>query len=399
MLTERHLSRYADVMVWALKTARKRPFKKGDTILIRFHLPAVRLAEIINERLIKAGMNTILRLSPTPVMEKDFFRWAGPRQLDFVPPGEKSLFESLNGSIFLYAPESITHLGDIDPARIARAAIVRKPYRDILDRRDDDGAFGWTLCLLPTPELIHHSGMTEKAYVGQVVRACFLNRTQPVEEWRKVYRNAQRIKKWLNGLDMTSLHVESATTDLVITPGRHRRWIGLSGHNIPSFELFLSPDWRGTHGVYVADQPSFRNGNRVEGVRLEFQKGRLTAVQAETGEAFLKKQVRMDAGAARVGEFSLTDKRFSKIDGFMANTLYDENYGGRFGNCHMALGSAYSDTFDGDPAALTPERKKELGFNDSALHWDLVNTEKKRVTAGLMNGRQIVIYENGRFMR
>jgi aminopeptidase len=151
--------------------------------------------------------------------------------------------------------------------------------------------------------------------------------------------------------------------------------------------------------VYVADQPSFRNGNRVEGVRLEFRKGRLTGVQAETGEDFLKKQVRMDAGAARIGEFSLTDKRFSKINGFMANTLYDENYGGRFGNCHLALGSAYSDTFDGDPAALTPERKKELGFNDSALHWDLVNTEKKRVAAHFNDGRRAVIYENGRFMR
>jgi aminopeptidase len=399
MLTERHLSRYADVMVWALKTARKRPFKKGDTILIRFHLPAVRMAEILNERLLKAGMNPVLRLSPTPVMERDFFLWAGSRQLDFVPPGEKSLYESLNGSIFLYAPESITHLGEIDPARIARAAVVRKPFKDILDRRDDDGAFGWTLCLLPTPELIRHSGMTEKAYVDQVVRACFLNRTQPVEEWRKVYRNAQRIKKWLNSLDIGSLHVESATTDLTISPGRQRRWIGLSGHNIPSFELFLSPDWRGTNGVYVADQPSFRNGNRVEGVRLEFRKGRLTGVQAETGEDFLKKQVRMDAGAARIGEFSLTDKRFSKINGFMANTLYDENYGGRFGNCHLALGSAYSDTFDGDPAALTPERKKELGFNDSALHWDLVNTEKKRVAAHFNDGRRAVIYENGRFMR
>ncbi|MGD8252176.1 MAG: aminopeptidase [Desulfobacterales bacterium] len=399
MLTERHLSRYADVMVWALKTARKRPFKKGDTILIRFHLPAVRMAEILNERLLKAGMNPVLRLSPTPVMERDFFLWAGSRQLDFVPPGEKSLYESLNGSIFLYAPESITHLGEIDPTRIARAAVVRKPFKDILDRRDDDGAFGWTLCLLPTPELIRHSGMTEKAYVDQVVRACFLNRTQPVEEWRKVYRNAQRIKKWLNSLDIGSLHVESATTDLTISPGRQRRWIGLSGHNIPSFELFLSPDWRGTNGVYVADQPSFRNGNRVEGVRLEFRKGRLTGVQAETGEDFLKKQVRMDAGAARIGEFSLTDKRFSKINGFMANTLYDENYGGRFGNCHLALGSAYSDTFDGDPAALTPERKKELGFNDSALHWDLVNTEKKRVAAHFNDGRRAVIYENGRFMR
>ena len=93
----------------------------------------------------------------------------------------------------------------------------------------------------------------------------------------------------------------------------------------------------------------------------------------------------------------MTDKRFSGIDKFMANTLFDENHGGLYGNCHLALGSSYSDTYDGDPSALTKEKKKKLGFNDSALHWDLVNTEKKKVTALLRSGKKIIIYENGLF--
>ena len=105
----------------------------------------------------------------------------------------------------------------------------------------------------------------------------------------------------------------------------------------------------------------------------------------------------MDQGAKRVGEFSLTDKRFSKINRFMANTLFDENYGGQFGNCHLDVGSSYSDTYDGDPSKLTNEKKESLGFNDSALHWDLVNTEKKTVTAHLASGEKKVIYENGVF--
>ena len=54
--------------------------------------------------------------------------------------------------------------------------------------------------------------------------------------------------------------------------------------------------------------------------------------------------------ADRVGEFSLTDARLSPIDRFMADTLYDENVGGPFGNTHIALGDAYKDTYDGDPA-------------------------------------------------
>jgi len=185
--------------------------------------------------------------------------------------------------------------------------------------------------------------------------------------------------------------------DLEITPGRHRRWIGVSGHNIPSFELFVSPDWRGTRGVYFADQPSFRSGNYVKGVRLEFQKGKVVGIHAEKGRDFVKKQLSMDKGASQIGEFSLTDKRFSKISRFMANTLFDENYGGAQGNCHVALGSSYSDTYAGEAAKLTKKLKEKLGFNDSALHWDLVNTEKKQVVAHLNTGKRVTIYENGKF--
>jgi aminopeptidase len=105
----------------------------------------------------------------------------------------------------------------------------------------------------------------------------------------------------------------------------------------------------------------------------------------------------MDKGAGRLGEFSLTDKRFSRINTFMANTLFDENYGGKYGNCHIALGSSYSNTYAGNPLDLTKQMKRKLGFNQSALHWDFINTEKKRVSAYLKSGKKVTIYENGRF--
>ena len=81
----------------------------------------------------------------------------------------------------------------------------------------------------------------------------------------------------------------------------------------------------------------------------------------------------------------------------MADTLFDENFGGANGNCHIAVGASYTDTYAGDPAAMTKTVKQKLGFNDSALHWDLVNTEAKTVTAHLTTGEKVVIYENGCF--
>jgi aminopeptidase len=120
-------------------------------------------------------------------------------------------------------------------------------------------------------------------------------------------------------------------------------------------------------------------------------------IQAAKGEEFVKKTLATDAGACQIGEFSLTDIRFSKIDKFMADTLFDENFGGRYGNCHVAVGVSYSDTFDGDPAKLTEARKKELGFNDSCIHWDIINTEDKLVTAKCKNGKTVTVYEKGKF--
>ncbi len=397
LLNERYLERYADVLLWGLKTARKERFRKGNVILIQYDHAALRLAEILYRKIIAAGMNPLQRMGLTVDMDRSFFGKSGVRQLRFQPPGEKELCGHLHGRIYLHAPDSLTHLKGVDPARICKVLVARKPLRDILERREQEGAYGWTLCTLPTAELATQARTTPEAYAKQIIRACYLDRKDPVGKWEEISRDAIEIKKWLGGLKAAHFHIESARCDLRITPGAERKWAGISGHNIPSFELFVSPDWRGTEGCYYANLPSYRSGNYVEGVRLTFKKGNAVEIQAETGEAFTLRQLAMDKGAKRVGEFSLTDRRFSRIDRFMADTLFDENFGGANGNCHIAVGASYTDTYAGDPAAMTKTVKQKLGFNDSALHWDLVNTEAKTVTAHLTTGEKVVIYENGCF--
>jgi len=397
MFTKHQLEKYADVLIWALKKARTAPFKKKDIVMVRYNIPATGLAEILNMKLLAMGLNPILRTNPTPVMEKDFYDISNKDQLVFIAPGEKELLKNVNGSIFLHAPESITHLRHVDSKKIGMAAVSRKHLRDIMTQREEEGLFGWTLCMLPTAELARHAKLSVKEYTRQIAKACFLDKANPVKEWQTVFDKAKAIKQWLNRMAIDTLHIESEHTDLEIKLGDKRRWIGISGHNIPSFELFTSPDWRGTKGIYYANQPSYRTGNYVKGMRVEFQKGSAVKISAQAGADFAGKQLAMDEGAGKIGEFSLTDRRFSKINTFMANTLFDENYGGKFGNCHIALGASYSDAYAGNPKELTKTAKKKLGFNDSALHWDIVNTEKKRVTAKLTSGKKMLVYENGQF--
>ena len=184
--------------------------------------------------------------------------------------------------------------------------------------------------------------------------------------------------------------------DLWVTIGERRRWLGGRGRNIPSFELFTSPDWRGTEGWIRFNQPLYRYGNLVKGIRLEFADGRVSDACADQNERILTEMIATE-GADRVGEFSLTDRRFSRISRFMAHTLYDENVGGPFGNTHIALGRSYQDAYAGDPADVAGQDWERLGFNDSSVHTDIVSTSDRVVTATLRDGGERVIYSDGEF--
>ena len=103
-------------------------------------------------------------------------------------------------------------------------------------------------------------------------------------------------------------------------------------------------------------------------------------------------------GADMVGEFSLTDKKFSKISKFMAETLFDENMGGKFGNTHIALGKAYKDSYSGNISNVKKEMWKKMGYNDSSVHTDIVATSDRIVTATLTSEKEVIIYKNGEFV-
>src|SRR6185436_17176386 len=105
--------------------------------------------------------------------------------------------------------------------------------------------------------------------------------------------------------------------DLWVKLGEKRAWMGGSGRNIPSFEIFTSPDWRGTEGWIKFNQPLYRYGNVVSGIGLHFKKGVVVKATATQGNELLKSMLK-SRNADKLGEYSLTDKRFSRITHAMA---------------------------------------------------------------------------------
>lgn len=391
------LERYAEVLFWALSRARTTPYKKSDIILVNYDIDGLPLAEEVCSLIYDKGMIPVPRMNETPRMQVDKYNKANNKRLTTLIPGQRDLYNHLNGSISIYAPTSLGHLAEIDPELIAMHGKAQQPLRSIMQTREDMGTFSWTLCMYPTEALAAQAGITLDEYAHQIKQACYLTKPEPTFEWRQFAKKVDELTEWLDSFGDCTMLIESESVDLNVRIGQRRKWVGFTGRNIPSFEMYVSPDMHHTNGVYKSTLPTFRSGNIIGDIQLIFKEGRVTKITADHNQAFVEQQLNQDPGAALVGEFALVDKRFSPISKFMANTLYDENHGGENGSMHIALGNSYSNTFSGHAEQLTEDTRKNLGFNSSALHWDLINTEEKRVVAHLPSGKRKTIYENGKF--
>ncbi len=394
------LERYASVLIdFALGGGEG--VKPGEVVRIVAAESAKPLYVQLNRAVWRAGAHVIGGYQPDDDeafnLSRDFYESATPEQLDhFSARYTRGLVDEMDHQVSVIAESDPHALDSVDPARIMRRGEAMRPLLDWRGEKENAGEFSWTLGLYGTPAMAAEAGMEQEEYWEQIIHACFLDSEDPLARWREVGEQLDATRERLNTLDIERLHVEGEDVDLWISLGEQRRWLGGRGRNIPSFEIFTSPDWRGTEGWIYCNQPLYRYGNLVKGIKLTFAEGRVTSASAEQNERVLSEMI-ATKGADRIGEFSLTDRRFSRITRFMAHTLYDENVGGTFGNTHIAVGRSYQDAYAGDPSEVSEERWAELGFNNSSVHTDIVSTTDRRVTAQLRGGGERVIYSDGEF--
>jgi aminopeptidase len=394
------LDRYASVLVdFALGGGNG--VQPGEVVRVVAPESAKPLYAALNRAVWRAGAHALGSYQPDDDPEvnlaRDFYELASEQQLDYFPGAYmRGLVDQIDHQVTVIAPGDPRSLDTVDPARIMRRGEAMRTLLDWRNEKENAGRFTWTLGLYGTPGMAAEAGMDVEEYWEQIVHACFLDSEQPLERWREVGERLEATREWLDSLDIERVHVEGEDADLWVSVGEQRRWLGGRGRNIPSFELFTSPDWRGTEGWIYCNQPLYRYGNLVKGIRLTFADGRVTHASAEENERVLTEMIATE-GADRVGEFSLTDRRFSRITRFMAQTLYDENVGGAYGNTHIALGRSYQDAYTGDPAPLSQDDWQRLGFNNSSVHTDIVSTTDRVVTATLRGGGERVIYRDGEF--
>ena len=389
------LQKYAQVLVnFALNSGAG--IKPGEVVMIAVPDVAKPLALEIQNAVLKARAHPLMRLLPTG-FAKDFFSLAADEQIKFFPGKYlQAQVDLIDHRIQVIAEVDPFELKKINPQKILMSRISSKPYQDWLQAKEVAGRHTWTLALWGTPAKAKLVGLSLENYWQQIISACFLDQADPVKAWQKVFSLQAKILGKINALKIQQVHLKGSDVDLVIRLGADRIWQGGTGRNIPSFEIFTSPDWRGTEGWIKFNQPLYRYGNLVKGVRLEFKGGKIVRASAQTGNSLLQQMVKTQ-NADKLGEFSLTDQRLSRITHVMAETLFDENIGGPFGNTHVAIGMAYKDCYRGDGRKLSPGDWAKRGFNDSAEHTDIISTTDRTATATLVGGQKQVIYRQGKF--
>jgi len=389
------LDKYARVLVnFALNSGKG--VKKGEVVRLIVNESAKPLYVALRNQVLRSGAIPITDYAPDDVA-REYFELASEDQLKFFPAKYvRGLIDQIDHSIGIISETDKHELEGIDPKKIMLRNIAFKPAKEWRDAKENAGKFTWTLALYGTPAMATEAKMSLEKYWDQIIKACFLDKNDPIASWKKVYLENSRILRKLNRLKIDKLHVQGEGVNLWVNIGPGRRWLGGSGRNIPSFEVFVSPDWRGTEGNIEFNQPLYRYGSLIEGIKLKFEKGVVVKSSASKNYPILREMLAVE-NADKIGEFSLTDKRLSRIDKFMAETLFDENISGPWGNTHIALGSAYHDSLDGNPAEISKAQWKKLGFNDSVIHTDIISTTRRTVTAYLSDKSEKIIYRDGEF--
>jgi aminopeptidase len=346
--------------------------KPGDKVAVQGEVLAEPLLKAIYARVLQAGGNPYLLVSPNG-LDEIFYRYASDEQIKHVAPPTKLIYDVYDVRISIGADENTKALNNIDPAKIVMHQQARRDLMQTFLQRSASGEMRWTYSLFPTAAYAQDAEMSLSEYEDFVYSACLGDFSDPIGYWKRFSDRQQKIVEWLKG--KKNVHIIAPETDLHLSV-EGRTFINCSGReNMPDGEVFTGPVEDSIEGHVYFSYPTIENGREVTGVRLWFEDGKVVKATADKNEDFLLKTLDTDEGARRVGEFAFGTN--NGINHFTRQILFDEKIGGSF---HMALGASYPETG---------------GKNESAIHWDMICDMRR---GGEVIVDEELLYKNGEFV-
>lgn len=335
-----------------------------------------------------------------PHVKHSRIKHADPESLGWVPDwyGQRSLAlgDLMAARIGITGPVEPHLFDDLDPALVGRDQL---PFVAENGKVVSDRTTNWTAVPCPTPgwaELCFPDLDPEEALNklwDEISHVCRLDEPDPRAAWAERMDLLDSVGERLRALQPTALRLRGPGTDLEVGLLPTSKWINARFQrkdglvhmaNMPSEEIFTTPDPERVSGVVTATKPLVAAGTVIEGLKVEFESGRAVKIEAAQGGEALHSISQRDDGANRLGEIALVDGggRIGPLGHPFYDTLLDENAAS-----HIAIGSAYLFAID---------ESDQSRANRSAVHVDfMIGSEEVETSAVLGDGSEVIVLKGG----
>lgn len=316
--------------------------KKGEYVQIIADYAAKDIVLEVYKQVLLKGAYPLVHLS-VPGMAYTYYKHATDEQLKHFPKLAMHEMKNTDAVIFIGASSNTKELANIDPKRIA----VRQKTTEALFKERSENT-KWVIFYYPTGALAQGAGMSLEEFSDFVFGSVIV-------DYKKMSKSQEKLKKLIDKGKKIRITAKNTDVTFNITG---RKGVKCDGrYNLPDGEVFTSPVENSAEGAIEFSYPALLQGKEVEGIKLEFKKGKVVKATAKKNQDFLRKVLETDKGSKFVGEVGIGVNY--KINKFVKNILFDEKIGGTI---HIALGKSY---------------KEAGGKNESAIHWDIVTSLKK----------------------
>ncbi len=283
-------------------------------------------------------------------------------------------------------------LADLDGERVGKA--MQLEVAKIRRQQYADNSVNWVGVGAPNPGWAQQVlGEPDVERLWELVALCFrLDEDDPVAAWREHLARLDARGAALTEMKPDALHYRGPGTDLTVglLPTAKFASAGFKTAdgiyfvaNMPTEEIFTSPDARRAEGTIRSTLPLSFSGQLIRGLELTFKDGRIVDVDAENGAELIRTQIETVENADRLGELALVtgESRVGQTGTLFYNTLFDEN-----ATCHIAFGAGLEYCFDGEP---------DEKMNQCNIHVDfMVGGPELEVDAVLADGTEVPLIRN-----
>ena len=383
--------------------------QKGQEVRVFASLDQPEFIKMLAEECYKAGASRVTVDWNYPELTKLSARYMKLRDLSETREWEKArmqdMVDHLPVRIFIES-EDPDGLRGINPKYFKAFAArikISKPYRDAIDNKHQ-----WCIAAVPGEAWAKkvHPELSKRAAVEQlwkdILYTARADGEDPIADWEEHNRDLKARSKYLNDLHLRELRYHSANgTDFKVGliptaefhAGRDKTMQGVVyDPNMPTEEVFTSPDRRTAEGIVYATKPLSYQGQLIENFSVRFEKGRAVEVKAEKGQDVLEQIISMDEGCHYLGECALVPKEspIHQSGLLFYNTLFDENAA-----CHLALGFGFDECVKGFEN-MTKEELYEIGVNDAGNHTDfMIGSDDLSIDGVDEHGNVHPVFRNG----